>query len=235
MKAYTYTVRYGNCLPVPNAGTPFVIFTAMLPMENRFSAAMAKRTDKELIKMTGVYRTDYDPLAVEAAEYEIRKRNLDARFIETVKAELEVAYQQEALASAKSELKFSRGVHLFVDTFMYYLLGFALSIAGMWVVAYSGMPEAEVWYRLWVIMLVFSFFAYYVGMELAFGRTVGKFNIGTKVVMKDGSKPGFEDILKRTACRLIPLDAVMFLAGKEGFHDSLSDTTVIKIEKDKPL
>jgi len=70
---------------------------------------------------------------------------------------------------------------------------------------------------------------YYYLTELYFSRSLAKFLTQTFVIMKDGSKPNYKTILKRTLCRLIPFEAFSFLGGTPGgWHDSMSETFVVK-------
>lgn len=71
---------------------------------------------------------------------------------------------------------------------------------------------------------------YYTIFEGAFGTTLGKRVLRTKVVnRKDGSKPDFLTTLLRSLCRLIPFDHFSYLSSRPlGWHDSLSDTAVVK-------
>jgi len=64
------------------------------------------------------------------------------------------------------------------------------------------------------------------------GRTIGKYITGTKVVMRDGTRPDSVTIFIRTICRLIPLEALSFL-GRHGigWHDMFSKTLVVDINK----
>src|SRR5690606_30862015 len=73
---------------------------------------------------------------------------------------------------------------------------------------------------------------YYNIIETATSRSIGKYITKTKVVMVDGSKPKFDEILIRTLCRLIPFNALSFLGdlGK-GWHDTLSKTYVVDVVK----
>ncbi|MEO8671097.1 MAG: RDD family protein [Tahibacter sp.] len=71
---------------------------------------------------------------------------------------------------------------------------------------------------------------YYTFFEGIWGRTPGKFILGTKVVDKAGNKPPLGQIVKRTLCRLIPFEAFSFL-GDTGWHDSISDTRVVHLRK----
>ena len=71
--------------------------------------------------------------------------------------------------------------------------------------------------------------AYYMLFELFFNRTVGKFITKTIVVTEQGKKPDAKDILIRTLCPQIPFDALSYLFGRVGWHDSISKTRVIRI------
>lgn len=63
-------------------------------------------------------------------------------------------------------------------------------------------------------------------------RTPGKYITGTKVIMRDGKRPGETSILLRTLCRLIPFEAISFLGRYNiGWHDSLSKTLVVDVYK----
>lgn len=73
---------------------------------------------------------------------------------------------------------------------------------------------------------------FYTTLEAATGRTPGKIITGTKVVDREGNKPGFRTILLRSLCRFIPFDPVSFLGKKDyGWHDELSETRVVMIRK----
>jgi uncharacterized RDD family membrane protein YckC len=70
---------------------------------------------------------------------------------------------------------------------------------------------------------------YYNVFEIFFARTMGKFITNTVVVDINGEKPGSQEILIRSLCRLIPFDAFSFLgAPDKGWHDSISKTYVVK-------
>lgn len=74
-------------------------------------------------------------------------------------------------------------------------------------------------------MLVFySFF------EGIWGRTPGKFILGTVVVNAAGGQPTFGQVLGRTLSRFIPFDAFSFF-GEEGWHDSIPKTRVVLTRK----
>lgn len=65
-------------------------------------------------------------------------------------------------------------------------------------------------------------------MEYKFQKTIGKLITKTKVLSADGENAQIGDIIVRTFCRLIPLDRLSFLFASNGFHDRLSNTTVVK-------
>nr|WP_321234563.1 RDD family protein [uncultured Psychroserpens sp.] len=73
---------------------------------------------------------------------------------------------------------------------------------------------------------------YYTVFETLTGRTLAKFITKTKVVLYDGSKPSFNEILVRSLCRLIPFEQFSFLGNdSKGWHDSISKTYVVDIKK----
>ncbi|RZJ73917.1 RDD family protein [Flavobacterium sp.] len=82
--------------------------------------------------------------------------------------------------------------------------------------------------RNFLIGLVFTM-AYYFIMETTLGRTIGKFATSTVVVTDEGLKPTTRHIAIRTLCRLIPFDAFSFLGSGVGWHDTISNTRVVKI------
>jgi uncharacterized protein YqhQ len=51
-------------------------------MENQFTSVMTQRTDAELLKIVNEQKNDYQPKAIEAAELEIKKRNMSSERIQ---------------------------------------------------------------------------------------------------------------------------------------------------------
>lgn len=90
---------------------------------------------------------------------------------------------------------------------------------------YSGENIYNRGYIFYIIDMI-VFFLYYFLFELLSGTTIAKYFTGSKVSMVDGSKPKALNIFNRSICRIIPFDPISFLAGN-GWHDSLSNTTVI--------
>lgn len=72
-------------------------------MKNEFSSVMANLTDAELIKMVRDQRNDFHPRAIEAAESEIKNRNLGVEAIQETIQEIE-AKNQIATEKANEEL-----------------------------------------------------------------------------------------------------------------------------------
>lgn len=78
-----------------------------------------------------------------------------------------------------------------------------------------------------IVYLVSFYFLYNFIFELLFGQTLGKMITGTKVVTYDIKKPSIKTLFIRNLCRLIPFDPLSFLISENGWHDSISKTTVI--------
>lgn len=121
----------------------------------------------------------------------------------------------------------TRFVNCLIDQFALAGLSFATGIALIAVAGEKGVELLDEPYG--TLFSLASFFFYYFVMELAFGRTVGKFITGTKVVRADGSHPSAGQIVGRTLSRIIPFEAFSFFSSPcVGWHDSLSGTRVIK-------
>lgn len=194
-------------------------------MENEFAQTMSERTDEELIKIVTAERDKYNPTAIEAAESEVAKRNIDTSKFEEVKekATTEKVAKEKVDSSVVGSGK--RFLNFIIDFFACIIIAFILSlIIGFFVNSSDGL-----FLQLFAYLLFFgTYFAYYAIMEIKFQKTVGKYVTKTKVVKMDGTKPEKSEIIMRTFCRFIPFDRVTFLFMKNGIHDFLSKTTVIK-------
>ncbi|MGG7036257.1 MAG: RDD family protein [Flavobacterium sp.] len=72
---------------------------------------------------------------------------------------------------------------------------------------------------------------YYNVWEILVARTPGKYITGTMVVDENGEKPGYQMIMMRSLCRLIPFEILSFFGNPcRGWHDSLSNTYVVDIK-----
>lgn len=78
-----------------------------------------------------------------------------------------------------------------------------------------------------IITAILYAFVIFLTEFLTKGRSLGKLITGTMVVKDDGSLPTSEDFLKRNFSRIVPFDVISFL-GTRGWHDSWSDTKVVK-------
>jgi len=89
--------------------------------------------------------------------------------------------------------------------------------------------------RLQDILLTYvCYFLYYLFFESIFGKTLGKLITGTVVVNELGTKPTFKQFFARSLCRLIPFEPFSFFGSKGyGWHDSIPNTYVIDIRKQK--
>jgi len=194
-------------------------------MENKFSDSMSKRTDEELIRIVSLDRNEYQSLGLEAAEKEIEKRNLNLTKIEQIKIDLLTKVEAQNHFNAMKVGSLTRFINLVIDTICIYILEVTL----MYFYGYfSVIANLNGSIFLIFIILVIGYVSYYVFMETKYQKTIGKFITKTKVVTKDGLKPSLNEIIIRTLLRLIPIDYISFLLSPNGFHDRLSDTTLIK-------
>ena len=194
-------------------------------MENEFTQVMSERTDEELIKIVTVERQNYQPLAVEAAEREIEKRNIDPNTYERVKEQVAAVHVQKTATNSGIVGSDIRFVHYIVDVIASYIL--VIVVFFLLGIFFPFEDEALLGFFS-IIMFFGSFFGYYFVMELQFQKTLGKFITKTKVVNKYGEKPTTSELVARTFCRFIPFDNFSFLFTKNGFHDSLSSTKVVR-------
>lgn len=190
-------------------------------MENEFSSVMSQRSKSELIAIITTDRSKYQPLAIEAAEAEIKKRGIETQEFETLVQKNEVEVKKTAEFEAKNVGPEIRLVHFIVDLFAIAILHSAATLF-----AYFILPFTHSYLEL--AMFTIIFIGYYTIFESHYQKTLGKLITKTKVVNFYGEKPSFQDIFVRSICRFIPFDRVSYLFMKNGFHDGISKTTVIK-------
>ncbi|MEO5559744.1 MAG: RDD family protein [Dokdonella sp.] len=125
--------------------------------------------------------------------------------------------------------RWRRFVNLLVDYLGFMVLAF---VVGIVIGAVGGTAAVDLLQRHGVQYL-FGFgvmLAYYVPLELFFGRTLGKLVTGTRVVNENGESPTFTQVLGRSLCRFIPFEAFSFFnSSARGWHDSLPKTYVVKV------
>jgi len=188
---------------------------------------MSERTDQELIKIVTIERERYNSTAIEAADLEIEKRNIDTAEFEKIKEKVTVDKEQKQKVDSNVVGSGTRFINFLIDFIVWLVLASLMSfIIGLFVPVTT---ENQGILTLLVYILFFgSFIAYYAIMEIKFQKTPGKFVTKTKVVTMNGEKPENGEIIARTFCRLIPFDRLSFLVVKNGIHDFLSKTKVVK-------
>lgn len=193
-------------------------------MENQFTKTMSERSDEQLIKIITSDREKYTDDAIDAAKYEIKKRNIDQTDFNQTVDKINIEKEETDKAEFNSASSILRFVNYLIDIIAGYVTAFIIAMIVTLI-----LPLDFIGFELAAsILVVASFFAYYILMEVIFQKTLGKFVTKTKVVTVNGQKPPERTIVLRTLCRLIPFDHISFLFTKNGFHDNLSKTKVIK-------
>lgn len=79
------------------------------------------------------------------------------------------------------------------------------------------------------LMIATIMMIYYTSFEYFFnGKTIGKFFTNTRAVTSDNRIMNFDTVLKRSLCRIIPIEIASFFGNApSGWHDQWSDTKVI--------
>ena len=201
-------------------------------MENEFAKVMSERTDEELIKIVTVERERYNPTAIEAADAEVEKRNIDTSEFEKIREKATAEKEQKEKVDSNvvgSEIRF---VNFIIDTLLWYVTAYIISLIMFILSGLSSGIDLLVG-TIGYLLLFGLFFGYYIIMEIKYQKTIGKFITKTKVVNLNGDKPKSKDIIIRTLCRLIPFDRLSFLFAKNGFHDIISKTRVVKDNLEK--
>lgn len=194
-------------------------------MENEFKQVMSERTDEELIKIVTIERDGYNPIAIEAAETEIEKRNIDTSKFEEIKEVATAEKKQKEKVDSNVVGSGIRFLNFIIDFIVWLVLAFIVSL----IIDLFFQTTDQFILQLFGYILIFgTFIGYYAIMEIKFQKTVGKFITKTKVVKINGERPENSDIISRTFCRLIPFDRISFLFMKNGIHDMLSKTKVVK-------
>ncbi len=194
-------------------------------MTKDFKNVMSQRTNEELIKIVTIQRSDYQPLAIEAAEEEIIKRGIDTTKVEEIKTDLLEKIEEEKEFDSKKVNSATRLLNFIIDSIAFLIV---FAILGFIIGLFYNTDNQVIIQLAGYGLLTISFFGYYIFMEHKFQKSIGKFITKTKVLRADGEKAQLGDIVARTFCRLIPFDRLSYLFTSNGFHDRLSNTTVIK-------
>ena len=132
------------------------------------------------------------------------------------------------LDSNKVRLR-TRFLNFLIDTVAFFVVVVALIFILLFVLQYK--TNQDILILTYFGIIIIWFFAYYIILEHKYQKTLGKFITKTKVITVDGNKPELGNIVRRTFCRLIPLDSASFLFSRNGIHDYLSNTKVVKDEQ----
>ncbi|WP_298139659.1 RDD family protein [Flavobacterium sp.] len=192
-------------------------------MITNFDHIMSNKSDGELIRIVTVDVHKYQKEAVASAQKEIEKRDIDSAKFETIATKALIEKRIENKLNQSEVSTASRIVNFIVDLVSFWIIFFVIAMLINIIFTIDLNNDLLIWG-----ILLLAFFMYYIIMEFKFQKTIGKFITKTKVVNLYGKKPSLNDIIIRTCCRLIPFDRVSFLFTKNGFHDKISNTTVIK-------
>lgn len=123
-----------------------------------------------------------------------------------------------------------RLINFVIDSFIWFIMA-AVSV----VVLDSAFPTMSHFgiNALAYISMAALFLGYYIFMEFYFQKTLGKIITGTKVIDMDGGKPKAKAILFRSIIRMMPVEWLSYLFMRNGGHDFLSKTCVVRSTKIK--
>ena len=190
-------------------------------MEKEFKKVMSEHSDEQLVKIVTAERGKYNPLAIEAAEYEIEQRSIDTSTFDEIREHAVRIEQNKQEVEGNLATTSARIINYIIDSVASFGLVFLVLTIFQFILG-------DILPVIFLVLILGSFAAYFIILELLFQKTLGKFITKTKVVKLDGQKPNQSDVIIRTVCRFIPFDQVSFLFMKDGFHDVLSKTKVIK-------
>lgn len=136
-----------------------------------------------------------------------------------------IAAPPQQVYTAENAGKGRRFLTLLIDYAVYFVLLMVVMIPIIIVAGEDAMQGA----RAYAVSIP-VFLLYWTLFEGLFGRTVGKFICGTRVVTERGTAPSFGQALGRTLSRMIPFEAfsVLFSEDGTGWHDSIAKTRVVR-------
>lgn len=154
------------------------------------------------------------PKITEIYEDRILTRNERNEYGEWERVQKELRYKKP-VDDISSGLRL---VHLIIDFVFYYLVLWRLIM----VAAFFNSNQIV------DLIFTFSFPLYYIICEFFFQKTLGKVFTNSIVVNEYGEKPDFKTILIRTVIRFIPFESLSFLNSNRGWHDTWTNTYVIR-------
>jgi uncharacterized RDD family membrane protein YckC len=121
----------------------------------------------------------------------------------------------------------TRFLNFLIDTIIFMFIVFLHAmVLDVWL---GIVPEGG--FELFPLYLMGLYVLYHWGFEYYFQKTPGKFITKTKVVGKNGRKVGASKLFVRNLSRVIPFEVFSFLFSDRGWHDLISETYVVKVEK----
>lgn len=199
-------------------------------MQNQYAKVMSELNDDELLKVITTERSTYQPLAVQAAENEAALRNLYVG--ELPVEDVDNNEKERDIDKLLVGVEF-RFLHYLIDSIMIIVLG-SILIAFIFSFVKPTIEEALLNFLIYFVYFL-VYFLYYIVLENKYQKTFAKFITKSKVVRFDDNKPTLNDIVVRTFCRFIPFEAFTFIFVKNGLHDYLSKTKVVKDIKSKHI
>ncbi len=117
-----------------------------------------------------------------------------------------------------------------IDMLAFYAIAFVFGGAAGFIIAASDGGIVDSGFELIIqLIALIGFSLYYIIMEGATGKTLGKYVAGTMVVYANGQKPNYRSALTRTLSRIVPFEVfTAFSSSGRMWHDSWTNTFVIR-------
>ena len=198
-------------------------------MKKGFTEAMSQRTDEELIRIVNTERGKFDSETISAAKAEVQSRNIDKSTYEKLSAKSAAEKNKLEKSTIKSVHSGIRFLNFVIDLFIWFILAF-ISV----ILLDHYLPTAD---HFTINLLAYSvmiglFLGYYFILEYFFQKTLGKLITRTKVVDLEGEEPEAGAVFLRSLFRLIPFDWAFYFFRRNGLHDLLSNTKVVRDRED---
>ncbi len=194
-------------------------------MENTLHEIMSNKGTEELIKILYIEKDDYKQEAIEIARKELAKREIEQSYIQQITESFFIEQKKSEHIKSNVANSFLRFLNFIIDSIAIFIIAILLGLS--FDLVYNTNDEF-ILFIVTITVFSTSFLFYYIFCEYKFQQTVGKALTKTKVIHQNYEKPKLSDVFIRTILRLIPFDHLSFLFVKNGLHDRLSNTYVIK-------
>jgi hypothetical protein len=121
------------------------------------------------------------------------------------------------LSNVTSDISYARLIAMSIDMVIVLILAFFFS-------------KVLVLYSYTAALVIVFFFYYFFTVEYSLDTSIGKMLMGLKVTSMNNKSPSVFRIFIRTLGRIIPFYAITILFKKNGLHDFISGTKVVKTE-----